>query len=158
MCLKIYLNGMGFRAIERVTGVHHTTVITWVKSVGELLPDAYPPDTIPEVGELDELETFVGSKKNKIWTAVDHFKEGILGVVVGDHSAETFRPLWEIVRLWQSAPAILNLGFHDIGIIAPRGVHNSSWILGSLEWRKTVPNLFLLHSQGGNFCPQLVVI
>jgi len=32
----------------------------WVKSVGESLPDAYPPDTIPEVGELDELETFVG--------------------------------------------------------------------------------------------------
>jgi len=31
MCLKMYLNGMGFRAYERVTGVHHTTVITWVK-------------------------------------------------------------------------------------------------------------------------------
>jgi len=45
MCLKMYLNGMGFRAIERVTGVHHTTVITWVKPAGELLPDAYPPET-----------------------------------------------------------------------------------------------------------------
>jgi len=61
----MYLNGMGFRAIERVTGVHHTTVITWVKLAGELLPDAYPPEAIPEVGELDELETFVGSKKTK---------------------------------------------------------------------------------------------
>jgi hypothetical protein len=56
---------MGFRAIERVTGVHHTTVITWVKQIGELLPDAYAPDAIPNVGELDELETFVGSKKTK---------------------------------------------------------------------------------------------
>jgi hypothetical protein len=33
--------------------------------VGELLPQAYEPDTIPEVGELDELETFIGSKKTK---------------------------------------------------------------------------------------------
>lgn len=64
-CLKMYVNGMGFRAIERVTGVHHTTLITWVKLVGERLPDAYDPETIPEVGELDELETFVGSKKTK---------------------------------------------------------------------------------------------
>ena len=45
--------------------VHHTTVISWVKAVGELLPDAYSPDQIPTVGELDELETFVRSKKLK---------------------------------------------------------------------------------------------
>jgi hypothetical protein len=45
----------------------------WVKQVGKLLPDSYNSETIPEVGELDELETFVGKKKNKIWlwTAVD---------------------------------------------------------------------------------------
>ena len=64
-CLKMYVNGMGFRGIERVKGVHHTTLITWVKQVGERLPDAYEPEKIPEVGELDELETFVGSKKTK---------------------------------------------------------------------------------------------
>jgi transposase-like protein len=64
-CLKMYTNGSGFRAIERVKGVHHTTVITWVKQVGAHLPDAYDPDKTPEVGELDELETFVGSKKTK---------------------------------------------------------------------------------------------
>lgn len=56
---------MGFRAIERVKKVHHTTVITWVKQVGTLLPNAYDPDKIPEVGELDELQTFVGAKKTK---------------------------------------------------------------------------------------------
>lgn len=26
-CLKMYVNGMGFRGIERVKGVHHTTII-----------------------------------------------------------------------------------------------------------------------------------
>ena len=64
-CLKMYVNGSGFRAIERVKGVHHTTLILWVKQVGQLLPDAYEPETTPQVGELDELETFVGSKKTK---------------------------------------------------------------------------------------------
>jgi hypothetical protein len=61
----MYVNGMGFKAIERVKGVHHTSVINWVKQVGELLPNAYDSEIIPEVGELDELETFVGSKKTK---------------------------------------------------------------------------------------------
>ena len=62
-CLKMYVNGMGLRAIERVKGVHHTTVINWVKQVGKLLPDVYDPEVIPEVGELDELQTYV--KKNR---------------------------------------------------------------------------------------------
>ncbi len=65
ICLKMYLNGMGFRGIERVTDIHHTTVIKWVKQAGENLPDAYHPEVIPEVGELDELQTFVGSKKTR---------------------------------------------------------------------------------------------
>jgi transposase-like protein len=64
-CLKLYVNGMGFRAIERVKGVHNTTVMAWVKEVGELLPNAHDPETTPQVGELDELETFVGSKKTR---------------------------------------------------------------------------------------------
>lgn len=53
--------------------------------------------------ELDELETFVGSKKTKSGarSAVDHFKQGILGWVLGDHSAKTFEPLWAIVSTWQ---------------------------------------------------------
>lgn len=61
----MYVNGSGFRAIERVKGVHHTTVIAWVEQVGQNLPDAYAPETMPAVGELDALETFVGAKKTK---------------------------------------------------------------------------------------------
>ena len=65
-CLKAYVNGSGFRAIERQTGVHHTTIINWVKQIGEKLPDAPDFDKIPSVGELDELETFVGKKKQSL--------------------------------------------------------------------------------------------
>jgi len=59
----MYVNGIGFRSLESVKGVHHTTVITWVKQIGDLLPDAYDPERIPQVGELDEFQAFISSKK-----------------------------------------------------------------------------------------------
>ncbi len=46
-CLKMYVNGMGLRAIGRVKGVSHVAIMNWVREVGELLPDAYEPETIP---------------------------------------------------------------------------------------------------------------
>ncbi|MDJ0703041.1 MAG: IS1 family transposase [Leptolyngbyaceae cyanobacterium MO_188.B28] len=103
LCIRMYVNGMGFRGMSRVTGIAHTTLINWVKQVGACLPDAYDPEEIPQVGELDELETFVGRKQNKvwIWTAVDHFRAGILGWVIGDHSAETFKILWLMIEFWR---------------------------------------------------------
>jgi hypothetical protein len=58
-------NCTGFRGLEQVTGVYQTTVIYWVKQVGQRLPDAYDPEGVPQVGELDELEPFV-ELKNKI--------------------------------------------------------------------------------------------
>jgi transposase-like protein len=39
LCLKMYLNGMGLRGIERVTEIHHTTIINWIKEAGLNLPD-----------------------------------------------------------------------------------------------------------------------
>lgn len=62
-CLKLYVNGMGFRAIERVTGVCHSSVINWVKQAEQVLPDENYE--IPETAQVDELQTFVGKKKPK---------------------------------------------------------------------------------------------
>ena len=103
LCIKMYLNGMGLRGIERVTDIHHTTVLHWIREAGHRLPDAPESEEIPEVTDLDELQTFVGNKRNKlwIWTAVNHFQAGILAWVIGDRSAETFKPLWLIVKCWQ---------------------------------------------------------
>jgi transposase-like protein len=58
-CLRMYVNGMGFRGIERMKRRHHTTIINWVKQAGRLLPGYDAPETIPHVGELDELETLL---------------------------------------------------------------------------------------------------
>ena len=64
----MYVNGMGLRAIGRVKGIHHTTILNWIKQAGELLPNAYDPETIPQVGELDELETNIGDvPRAKLW-------------------------------------------------------------------------------------------
>jgi transposase-like protein len=54
-CLKMYVNGMGFRGVERVSGVHHTTLIHWVKQVAIALPDAPESAEIPEIAQVDVL-------------------------------------------------------------------------------------------------------
>ena len=103
LCLRMYVNGMGIQGIARVADLSHTVIMNWIKQAASSLPDVYDPEDIPQVGELDELETFVGSKKNKIWiwTVVNHFQAGILGWVVGDHSAKTFQTLWPAIAWWQ---------------------------------------------------------
>jgi len=36
-----------------------------VKQVGKLLPDTYDAEDTPQVGEVDELQTFIGKKNTK---------------------------------------------------------------------------------------------
>ena len=48
-----------------MTGVSRITIMDWVKQVGKLPPDSHNSETIPEVGELDELETFIAKKRTK---------------------------------------------------------------------------------------------
>jgi transposase-like protein len=67
LCVKMSLNGMGFRAIERVTGINHNSVINWVRQAAAAIAD--DNYQIPETAQLDELETFVGKKKQNL--AVD---------------------------------------------------------------------------------------
>jgi transposase-like protein len=62
-CLTLYCNGMGFRAIERSTGVGHNTIINWVRKASSQIPcENYE---IPQTSQIDELQTFVGSKKTR---------------------------------------------------------------------------------------------
>ena len=95
---------MGLRGIERVTEIHHTTVMNWIREAGIKLPNAPEEEEIPEITEIDELQTFVGNKKNKvwIWTVVNHWKPGILLWTVGDRSSTSFQIIWSIIRCWQS--------------------------------------------------------
>jgi transposase-like protein len=68
LCVKMSLNGMGFRSIERVTGINHNSVINWVRQAAEAIPDEN--HEIPETAQIDELQTFVGQKKTKFGSGV----------------------------------------------------------------------------------------
>ena len=63
--VRLYLEGTNFRRIGRVLGVNHQSVINWVNSYHASLPAAEPSVASPEVVELDELFTFIGSKKRR---------------------------------------------------------------------------------------------
>jgi IS1 family transposase len=98
----MYLNGMGFRGIERVTGISHTTIINWVRESGEELPRDEEDE--PELAELDELQTYIGRRADKtwIWTAVNHQAPGIIAIEIGDRSGATFEKLWQRIKNWES--------------------------------------------------------
>lgn len=59
----------GFVQLNGQKSVNHNTVINWVKQAASNLPDAPESSEIPEVAQVDELETFVGKKKQDL--AVD---------------------------------------------------------------------------------------
>ena len=65
LALMMYLEGMGFRSIGRIIGVSNVAILNWVKSfgikAGELPVKGSP---VKEV-ELDEMHTYIGSKKTK---------------------------------------------------------------------------------------------
>ena len=61
--IRMYVDGINYRRIGRHLGVHHTSVINWVKAFAAQLPDAPVPEELPTI-ELDELFTFIETKKN----------------------------------------------------------------------------------------------
>ena len=62
MALELYLEGLGFRSIGRVLKYSHVAAFNWIKEFGKSLEDI--KNTAPvEVMELDEMHTYIGSKK-----------------------------------------------------------------------------------------------
>jgi transposase-like protein len=65
--LKLYLEGNGLRRIGRLLGVNHQSVANWVTAAHARLrakkADAPEPESAATL-EVDELFTFVGSKKS----------------------------------------------------------------------------------------------
>lgn len=62
--IRLYVDGMNLRRTARQLGVHHTTVAAWVKEYVSQLPQAPQPRKV-KAAEMDELFTFIGSKKTK---------------------------------------------------------------------------------------------
>ena len=60
--LSLYLEGLGFHSIARLLNVSHVSVINWVKKYGSELSEIRNSKDV-EIMELDELHTYLGSKK-----------------------------------------------------------------------------------------------
>ncbi len=63
--VRLYLEGTNFRRIGRVLGVNHQSAVNWVNAYHASLPAAERVVAAPETLEMDELFTFVGSKKRR---------------------------------------------------------------------------------------------
>ena len=62
MALEMYLEGLGFRAIGRLLRISYGTAYQWVRKWDRQVELPKRDEPI-EVVELDELHTYVGSKK-----------------------------------------------------------------------------------------------
>jgi len=60
--LMLYLEGLGFHSIGRLLHVSHVSVIKWVRRYGKQLEEL-KNDKPVNVVEMDELHTYIGSKK-----------------------------------------------------------------------------------------------
>ena len=56
---------MGLRKIGRHHGIHHKTIMLWVRGHAKQLPDVELPADVGVV-EMDELFTFGGKKKQRL--------------------------------------------------------------------------------------------
>jgi hypothetical protein len=56
------MEGMSQRGIGRVLGVNAQSVANWVRAYASQLPSAPLPEDV-DIAELDELFTYIGSKK-----------------------------------------------------------------------------------------------
>ena len=94
------------RGIERVSEIHHTTVIRWIKKAGIKLPDVPEEDRIPEITKIavqrmrisiriaipctkrNEFQNFIGNRKNKIWLwmVVNRFLPGTILWTLSDYA------------------------------------------------------------------------
>ena len=65
-CIRLYLEGLGFRSIERLTKVSHVTVMRWVKKLGDDI-ERFAPQTgeveSVSIMELDEMWHFIQKKR-----------------------------------------------------------------------------------------------
>ncbi len=60
--VRMYLDGLNYRRIGRLLGVDHVSVMNWVKAYADQVDEAPVPESVDTV-EMDELYTYVGSKK-----------------------------------------------------------------------------------------------
>ena len=63
-CIELYLEGVGFRGVSRLEDVSHTTVMNWVRELGDRIQEFIKPEERKvAIMELDEMHHFVKKKR-----------------------------------------------------------------------------------------------
>ncbi|MEZ4885705.1 MAG: IS1 family transposase [Chitinophagales bacterium] len=62
--LQLYLQGMGYRQIERILGVSHVTVMKWVKQYFNEVPQRQHENVEYEIMNVDELSQYMQNREN----------------------------------------------------------------------------------------------
>ncbi len=65
LALMMYLEGLGFRSIGRILGVSNVAVLNWVRDFGMKAGDLPEVETNLKQVEIDEMHTYIGSKKTE---------------------------------------------------------------------------------------------
>lgn len=62
MALSMFLEGLGYRVIAKILGVHYVTVFYWIKEWGHHVKKL-KRDSVVQSVEIDELHSIVGRKR-----------------------------------------------------------------------------------------------
>lgn len=66
LALQLYLEGLGFRSIERILEVSNVSVLNWVKELGKKIEEYRQVEGNIEIIEMDELHSYIGRKKTTV--------------------------------------------------------------------------------------------
>jgi uncharacterized protein YjcR len=64
--LHLYLEGLGFRSIGRILGVSNVSILNWIRGFGKKVQALHSESKEIEVVEVDEMHSYVGSKKTTV--------------------------------------------------------------------------------------------
>lgn len=114
--------GCGIRSIARIMAISPTTVIARTRSIAARLG----PGIVAKGRsyEVDELSTYTGNKKNRVWLAyaLDRKSKQVVGIRVGKRSKRMLRPLIETLLL-ADAKRIRTDGCDVYRSLIPEGMH-----------------------------------
>ena len=68
--LFLYLEGLGFRSIERFLKVSNVSVMNWIKSFGKEIENIRKAGEPVKIVEIDELHSYIGLKKTMFGSGV----------------------------------------------------------------------------------------
>lgn len=98
--IQLIKEGCGIRSISRILQISPTTVIRRIKTISETTNRPFPI-VLGKEYEIDEMSTYVGNKKRRIWItyALRKDTKEVIDFVVGTRSNKAMRQVTDTVLL-----------------------------------------------------------